>query len=153
MLLQDIYNQNRLQLYTTWNYHDKNITVEFPDIEAIPGQKAPSDKILQLVDKLRHESYIYGYDGGPGGGGGGTIDVLKTPILPGFDKEGNEFIYIKVDGLKRCFTADNIEKLFEKGEISQRFSVSEWTTITTTLKLITDKTKLPESSKWSTMRD
>jgi hypothetical protein len=123
------------------------------DVMTVPGQTKPSKRIADLVDKLRKERYIYGYDGGPGGGGGGTIDTQKTPVLPGFDKNGNEFVFLKVDGLKRCFAPEQIEKLFATGEVSQSFRATEWTTITTELKLIKDKTKLPKHSKWSTMRD
>ena len=152
LLLQDVYSDN-LELYNSWNFHDRHISAKLAEVEALPNQPKPSQRILKLIAKLRQERYVYGYDGGPGGGGGGTIDLTKTPTLPGFDKDGNEFVFLKVDGLKRCFAAEKIEQLFQTGSTSQSFRATEWTTITTELKLIADKTKLPKESRWSTMRD
>lgn len=152
LLLQDIYN-DELKLQASWDYRDSQVSAKFPDIEEVPGQIDPSQRILDLIKRLKAEKVIWGYDYGPGGGNADTIDTVKSVILPGFDKNGNEFIRIKVVGLRRDFTADKIEMLLDKGEVSQSFRATEWTTITTELKLIKDKTKLPQPTQWSTMRD
>lgn len=68
-------------------------------------------------------------------------------------KNGQEGIQIPVDGISRFWTVQNIKTLFESGEVETSFKASEYTTIRTSLKLIKDKSKLPERSSWSTMRD
>lgn len=112
-----------------------------------------SSDIYELIGLLKKERYIYGYDGGPGGGGGGTLDLMKQDVLPAFNFYGDEGIYLKVSRLKRIILTEKIVDLFNNGETEQSFKASEWTTITTRLKLIEDKSKLPETSSWSTMRD
>jgi len=111
-----------------------------------------SQEVYETIEKLRTEHYIYGYDGGPGGGGSGTIDLTNFKILP-MIKNGQEGIQIPVDGISRFWTVQNIKTLFESGEVETSFKASEYTTIRTSLKLIKDKSKLPERSSWSTMRD
>jgi hypothetical protein len=123
-------------------------------LEEDPKDKRQASKeTLEFIEKMKAEKFLYGYDGGPGGGDGGTINTEKETIAPAFTLEGVEGIYIKVSRMRRTFPLENIRELFSKGRTETSFRASEWTTITTELKLIEDKTKLPERSSWSTMRD
>jgi hypothetical protein len=116
-------------------------------------KRKPSKEILEAIEKLKEEKFIYGYDAGPGGGSGETIKTQKVTIAPAFNRQGEEGVYLKVSGLKRIFTLKKIQELFEKGKTEQSFKATEWTTITTSLELIENKKKLPKEHSWSTMRD
>lgn len=123
-------------------------------LEPDPADKRkPSKEILEAIEKLKAEKFIYGYDAGPGGGSGETIKTQKVTIAPAFNKKREEAVYLKVSGCKRIFTLEKINELFEKGKTEQSFKVTEWTTITTSLELIKNKKKLPKEHSWSTMRD
>lgn len=132
----------------------KNYSIPPFALEEDPADKRTvSQKTLDAIQKLKEENFIYGYDGGPGGGTGGTINTQNRRVMPAFTIEGEEGVYLKVGSCRRTFALERIDELFSKGKTEQSFRASEWTTITTELKLIEDKTKLPESSSWSTMRD
>lgn len=149
------YNENNVEVGSKgedgwW----KNHYVPISSLELDPSDtRTVSLEVLEAIEKIKQEKFIYGYEYGPGGGDGGTIDTENRIIAPAFDMEGREGIYLKVSNCRRTFAIEKINELFEKGETKQSFKVSEWTTITTELKLIKDKTKLPERSKWSTMRN
>lgn len=130
--------------------YDRQVPIE--EIVEAKDFERPSQEVYDTIEKLRKEHYIYGYDGGPGGGSGGTIDLTSIKILPMF-KNGQEGIQIPVDHLSRFWTVQNINTLFESGKVETSFEASEYTTIRTELKLIKDKTQLPNHSSWSTMRD
>ena len=153
MILHEIANGYQLVLRVSWNYGDGEAWLKREEVEEIPGQPEPCKEILDAIAKLKEENFIYGYDGGPGGGDGRTINTQKEHILPVFEKDGSQSILISVTSCKRTFALNKINELFEKGETSQGFHATEWTYIRTDLKLIEDKTKLPDSSRWSTMRD
>lgn len=144
----DIYNNNKLKLYENVNstgihLYDINIDI----ITNVENKEKIDINTKTILNKLKREKCIYGYDGGPGGGEGGVIDThLALPAV-------NNSIYLPVHGLKRLWTLQEIEKLFKCGKVEQGFKATEYTYITTELKLIKDKNKLPKGSKWSTMRD
>ena len=132
----------------------ENYSVPISSLELDPSDtRTVSPAVLEALEKIKKEKFIYGYDGGPGGGDGGTINTEVATIVPAFDMEGREGIYLKVSGCRRIFTLEKINELFETGKTEQSFKASEWTTIRTELKLIKDKSKLPERSKWRSMRD
>lgn len=123
-------------------------------LEEDPGDtRTVSKEVQEAIDKLKIERFIYGYDGGPGGGSGGTIDFDKQHVTAAFDYNGVEGVCLNVSHCKRFFSLARIAELFKDGKTETSFKASEWTTIRTELKLIEDKTKLPEYSSWSTMRD
>lgn len=123
-------------------------------LEEDPADKRKvSQETFDFIEKIKAEKFLYGYDGGPGGGSGGPINTEKETIAPAFNMEGEEGIYLKVSRMRRMFPLANLRELFEKGQTETSFRATEWTTIRTELKLIKDKTKLPEESSWSTMRD
>ena len=153
MILHELVNGSTLVFREGYSYSGTELWLNINDVEEVSGQPNPSKQIIDAIDKLREENYIYGYDGGPGGGGGGTIDTQKEHILPVLEENGSQSIYIQVSSLKRTFTIDKINELFSKGETSQSFEATKYTTIRTDLKLIKDKSKLPERSSWETMRD
>jgi hypothetical protein len=149
------YNENDVEVgYKGEDGWWKRNYVPISSLELDPSDtRTVSPAVLEALEKIKQERFIYGYDGGPGGGEGGTIDTEKKIIAPAFDMEGCEGIYMKVANCRRIFTIDKINELFEKGETQQSFKFSEWTTIRTELKLIKDKSELPKRSSWSTMRD
>lgn len=153
MVLHELVNGSTLVLREDYSYNGQELWLNINDVEEVSGQTNPSKEITDAIDKIREENYIYGYDGGPGGGEGGTIDTQKNHVLPVFEKDGSQSIYIKVSNCKRTFKIDKIDELFSKGETSQSFKATQYTTIRTELRLIKDKSKLPERSSWSTMRD
>lgn len=154
VILKEVYNENELSfnLDIPWEDQGHNRKVPLDEIVEAKDFQRPSQEVYDTIEKLRTEHYIYGYDGGPGGGGGGTIDLTNLKILP-MIKDGQEGIQIPVDRLSRFWTVQNINTLFESGKVETSFEASEYTTIRTELKLIKDKTQLPEYSSWSTMRD
>jgi len=152
MYLHEIVNRTQLVLYVGKRYEEGNLWVDREHVEEIPGQVEPSKKVMEAVQKLREEKYLRGYDGGPGGGDTECIDTsVQGTVLPMVD--GKNDVYLAVSSCKRTWSVDNINELFEKGQVETSFEASEWTTIRTELKLIEDKTKLPKRSSWSTMRD
>ena len=152
MELHEIVNGSQLVLYVGKKYSDGYLWVNIEHVEEIPGQVKPSKKVMDAVHKLREEKYVRGYDGGPGGGNTECIDTTaQGTVLPMVDGEND--IYLKVSSCKRTWSVDNINELFEKGQVETSFEASQWTTIRTELKLIEDKTNLPKRSSWSTMRD
>jgi len=153
MVLWEIVNGDTLVLGNSWKYNDGYVWLKRDAVDEIHNQKKPSKEIINAIKKLKKEKYIYGYDGGPGGGSGGTINTEEEHILPVFEEDGSEAIYLNVSSCKRTFTLEKIKELFKTGKTEQSFRATEWTTIRTELKLIKDKTKLPERSSWETMRD
>jgi|ERR1035437_5771934 hypothetical protein len=143
--LCDIVNGNSLVLKAN---NGEEFWLKENAVEEISGQPEPNKEILNAIKKLKIENYIYGYNGGNGGGNGETINTQKSPILPVIGKDGTQSIFIQIDGMKRVFSINNIRELFDKGKTEQGFKVTEYTTIRTELKLIKDKTELPKSSSW-----
>lgn len=153
MILNEILNGNTLVFYDDYHYTSDSAYLGIEAVKEISGQQNPSKKIINAVKKLKKEKYIYGYDGGPGGGRGSTIDTVKEAILPAITESGIEKIYIKVGNCRRLFSAEEIDKLFEKGEVEQGFWATEYSYIKTELSLIKNKKNLPKESRWETMSD
>jgi len=153
MILNEIVNGSTLVLYAGWKYTDGHAWIPLEGVEEIVGQPKPSKEILKTIKKLKKENYIYGYDGGPGGGGGCTINTVKENILPVFTRNGEQKIFMAVRGLRRDFTVEKINELFKEGKCEQGFQATEYSYIRTELKIIKDKSNLPKCSSWSTMRD
>jgi hypothetical protein len=147
--LNEIVNGNKLVLDKDPELKRKDYLfgVDISAIKNVSNQTKISQTVKKLLGKLKEEKLIYGYDGGPGGG---RSNLIKTKmILPGI----NDMIYIPVDDLKRMWSVDQINELFDKGETKQGFQATKYSYISTELSLIKDKNKLPKTSEWSTMRD
>lgn len=149
----DIGNGATLDLHVGWRYSEGTVWLKREAVDEIPGQNEPSKEIMEMVARLRKEGHVYGYDGGPGGGGGGPMDMLGGAVLPEFFEDGSEGVYLPVQRCKRSWKLEKLVELFENGETSQGFHATQYTYIRTDLKLIKDKKKLPEKTSWSTMRD
>jgi len=120
-------------------------------VTEMPDQKKVSEEILTMIKRLKKENYLSTYDGGPGGGRSDVINTQKEPVLPCINKDGTECVYMNVSGLRRTFKLNKLEELFKTGMTSQSFKATEYTTITTELKLIKDKKNIPRKSSWETM--
>lgn len=120
-------------------------------VTEIPQQREISKEILTMIKKLKKENYLETYDGGPGGGRSDVINTQKEPVLPCIDRDGTESVYMNVSSLRRTFKIGKLEELFKTGKTSQSFKATEYTTITTELKLIKDKKKIPKRTSWETM--
>lgn len=156
VILRDVHNQTKFMfnLDLPWNQQSYDRVVQLAELQESKNFKRPSRDVYDAIEKLRKEQFVYGYDGGPGGGSGETIDLTKPHnVIPMFSHEGQEGINVPVSRLRRFWSVMDVRALFAGGEVERSFRASEYTTIRTSLKLIEDKTKLPEPSRWSTMRD
>lgn len=154
--LEDVVNKNGLVLNKNPEYNkygDSLFSIDISVIKEINNTIKIDPLITKAIEKLKAEKFISGYDGGPGGGTRVNINTLKDNILPVFNNDGTQGVFMHVGSCKREFSINQINELFEKGKTEQSFRASEWTTITTSLSLIKDKNKLPKESSWSTMRD
>lgn len=146
--LDDI-NGEQITLNKNADLNSKSCLVDV-DISVIKNnnnQFKISKDVKKLLTKLKKEKIVYGYDGGPGGG---RNEIIKTEdALPTI----NDMIYLPVGALKRLWTVDQITQLFDEGETKQGFQATEYSYISTELRLIKDKKKLTKTSSWSTMRD
>lgn len=151
MILNEIVNEDTLVLYDDYTYTSDYVWLSVGGVKEISGQQNPSKIIINAIKKLKKEKYIYGYDAGPGGGTGSTINTVNEAILPAFTEDGIEKIYIEVGNCRRLFSAEEIDKLFEKGEVEQGFWATEYSYIKTNLSLIKNKKNLPKESRWNSM--